>query len=608
MLAPDTLIQNRYRVINLIGQGGMGAVYEAFDKRLNIRVALKQMTVVGPQLSRAFEREARILAELRHPALPRVIDHFTDDQGQFLVMDFITGNGLEAMLDQRQQPFEVAEVISWGDQILDALHYLHTQSPPIIHRDIKPQNLKMTPQGQIMLLDFGLAKGLSETQTQASSTASIAAYTPRYAPLEQIQGSGTDPRSDLFALGATLYHLLTGYPPINVLQRIAATTSHQPDPLRPVHELNPQVPVAFSQLIQQALSPDANQRPAYASHMRAALKNIHPVPASTQNTLTLPGNTGPTIQIPAQHHPSPQSMPTQPVPPPQPMPVQSHPAPAPIQQPLQQESSPTPPNAPKRPPVFCLAAAIGGAIALLLVLTLIIFFVMQYQNVSDTSTTPNPTSARQQSPMDDDDDDNDNDNDDTAPNAPSLPTDSPAPMPTDTPAPTDMPAPTNLPESFGPLAQQRPVHVSASTVSEPSVDSAGNPITYNAANALDGRTDTTWRVDGDGTGEFILLEFAEPIRVHEIQLIPGYAKIDRYDGTDRFLQNRRVRRVRFEFSDGSSVEARFTDQPVLQSAHIEPVVSRYVRIVIVETIESSMRDKRDFTPISEIVVMGQEKL
>jgi hypothetical protein len=270
MLAPDTLVQGRYRIVRQIGQGGMGAVYQAVDQRLGNVVALKQTLVGGPQFSRAFEREARLLAMLRHPALPKVIDHFSDEAGQFLVMEFIAGDDLATMLATRGGPFPLEEVLRWADQLLDVLDYMHGQQPPIIHRDIKPQNIKITPRGEVILLDFGLAKG-STQQSSTSTTGSVFGYTPQYAPLEQIQGSGTDPRSDLYALAATLHYLLTYAAPVNALTRASAVLGHQPDPLRPARELRPNIPAAVDAVLNQGLALDIAARPASAATMRAAL-------------------------------------------------------------------------------------------------------------------------------------------------------------------------------------------------------------------------------------------------------------------------------------------------------------------------------------------------
>src|SRR5688572_23290055 len=143
MLTPETVLSGRYRILRPLGQGGMGAVYEALDERLDAVVALKETLFADERLRKQFEREARLLARMHHPALPRVSDHFAEGEGQFLVMQFIEGDDLAQMMTLRQGPFPPEQVLTWGDQLLDALDYLHTQNPQIIHRDIKPQNLKL---------------------------------------------------------------------------------------------------------------------------------------------------------------------------------------------------------------------------------------------------------------------------------------------------------------------------------------------------------------------------------------------------------------------------------------------------------------------------------
>src|SRR6476661_9216819 len=241
MLEPHTILQGRYKVVRQLGQGGMGTVYEAIDQRLDTIVALKETFFADERLRKQFEREARLLARMHHPALPRVSDHFAEGEGQFLVMQFIPGDDLSQMMARKQGPFPPDQVLTWGDQLLDALDYLHTQDPQIIHRDIKPQNLKLTARGQIILLDFGLAKGQTSEITAVTTSASIFGYTPNYAPLEQIQGKGTDARSDLYSLGATLYHLLTGVKPPDALTRAAAIVNGQADPLLKASEANAEV-------------------------------------------------------------------------------------------------------------------------------------------------------------------------------------------------------------------------------------------------------------------------------------------------------------------------------------------------------------------------------
>ncbi|HEX8708221.1 MAG TPA: protein kinase [Pyrinomonadaceae bacterium] len=264
-------MQDRYRVVRQLGRGGMGAVYEAMDERLSRSVALKETLAESDELKRAFEREARLLANLRHPALPKVIDHFTEGGGQFLVMEFIQGSDLASQLERNGHPFPPEEVRRWTDELLDALEYLHTHEPPIIHRDIKPSNLKLTAQGRIILLDFGLAKGAAGQMTHFSTGISVIGYTLHYASLEQIQGERTSPRSDLYSLAATIYHLLTGRVPVDALKRAADLLNDDADPLPPIRTLNPNVPEQLASVLSQALSLKPSLRPASAAEMRAAL-------------------------------------------------------------------------------------------------------------------------------------------------------------------------------------------------------------------------------------------------------------------------------------------------------------------------------------------------
>jgi hypothetical protein len=250
----------------------MGAVYEAIDQRLDTTVALKETLFAEERLRKQFEREARLLARLHHPALPRVSDHFSEDDGQFLVMQFIPGDDLSEMMNRKRGPFPANQVLMWADQLLDALDYLHTQDPQIVHRDIKPQNLKLTSRGQIILLDFGLAKGQPGEISRVTTAASIFGYTPNYAPLEQIQGLGTDPRSDLYALAATLYHLMTGVKPPDALTRAAALVNGQPDPLLKASEANGEVSADVDDVLAKAMAQNREQRYTTAADMRRALQ------------------------------------------------------------------------------------------------------------------------------------------------------------------------------------------------------------------------------------------------------------------------------------------------------------------------------------------------
>ena len=274
-LAQNTLIQNRYLIVHLIGKGGMGEVYLAVDQRLGSAVALKRTFFAGDDmLGNAFEREARTLARMRHPVLPKVSDHFGEGDEQYLVMEHISGDDLAKRLEAAGKPFPVSWVLFWADQLLDALSYLHTHEPPIIHRDIKPQNLKLTDENHIILLDFGLSK-TSTGQTnisQSGSTGSVVGYTPHYAPMEQIRGIGTSPRSDLYSLSATLYQLLTNTVPVDALSRADSLLNGMPDPIKPPHELNPEVPPVVSEVILRGMEVSQEKRFGNAREMQRVLR------------------------------------------------------------------------------------------------------------------------------------------------------------------------------------------------------------------------------------------------------------------------------------------------------------------------------------------------
>jgi serine/threonine protein kinase len=273
MITTNTILQDRYRILRTLGRGGMGAVYEATDIRLSRTVALKETLVDTDELRRAFEREACLLANLRHPALPKVIDHFSEGAGLFLVMEYIPGDDLGVLLEKKGRSFAPAEVLRWADQLLDALEYLHRLDPPVLHRDIKPSNLKLVSESHIILLDFGLAKGSAGQMTRTESK-SLLGFSPNYSPLEQMQGTGTDERSDLYSLGATLYHLLTGVKPPDALSRATAVISGQPDPLQPANNINQEVAPTVSAALMRAMALNIVHRPRTASEMRDDLHNM----------------------------------------------------------------------------------------------------------------------------------------------------------------------------------------------------------------------------------------------------------------------------------------------------------------------------------------------
>jgi len=297
-LAPNSMIQNRYLIVQMIGKGGMGEVYLAVDQRLGSAVALKRTFFSDNNaLGTAFEREARILGRLRHPVLPKVIDHFSENGDQFLVMEHISGDDLAKRLENATEPFPLSWVMFWADQMLDALSYLHSHEPPIIHRDIKPQNLKLTDENHIVLLDFGLSKDFDSSSTANSlNSASVAGYSPHFASMEQIRGTGTDARSDLYSLSATLYQLLTNTVPADALTRADALLGGAKDPIIPLNEINSAISPAISDVILKGAELRQDKRFSSASEMQKALrrafKNKDEVDSKTLGIADLPTMAG----------------------------------------------------------------------------------------------------------------------------------------------------------------------------------------------------------------------------------------------------------------------------------------------------------------------------
>ena len=263
-------LDNRYRIVKLLGQGGFGAVYRAWDTRIERACAIKENLETSQEAQRQFLREAKILANLTHPNLPRVTDHFiVPGQGQYLVMDYVEGENLEQNLDRSGGAIPEAQALAWVFQVCEALDYLHNQSPPVIHRDIKPANIKITPQERAVLVDFGIAK-VYEANTP--TTKGARAITEGYSPYEQYGKGVTDARSDIYALGATFYHLLTGQIPVESVQRFVR------DPLVPAEQLNPSISAKTASALRRSMQVDPEQRFQSAAEFRAALLAGPPQP------------------------------------------------------------------------------------------------------------------------------------------------------------------------------------------------------------------------------------------------------------------------------------------------------------------------------------------
>lgn len=291
MLTPGTVLQNRYRIVRVLGGGGMGQVYLAEDTRLADKPCAVKELLPDPhatpeeqdQAAEQFRREAAILAHLSHPNLPNVYDHFEENGQFYLVMDFIEGETLAGRLARSPQGLPPEEVVSWALQLCDVLEYLHSQNPPVIFRDMKPANVMVTPEGKVKLIDFGVARLFDPTKR----TDTLKMGTAGYAPPEQYAGQGqTTPRSDIYALGVTLHELLTGDDP----------TAH-PFTFTPPHQLNRAVSPALSAVVMRAVSLDPAARFPSARAMREALEK------ATHRRLRLPsvqraGRTG-TAVMPA---------------------------------------------------------------------------------------------------------------------------------------------------------------------------------------------------------------------------------------------------------------------------------------------------------------------
>jgi Tol biopolymer transport system component len=255
------VLQERYRIDALLGHGGMGAVYRATDLRFRAPVAIKENLQATAEAQRQFAREAELLYRLRHPNLPRVIDHFSiPGQGQYLIMDYVEGEDLNQLLS-RQRVLPENQALDWIGQVLEALEYLHKQN--ILHRDVKPANVKITPQGQVFLVDFGLAKA---SDPALSTTVGARGVTPGYAPPEQYGMGRTDARTDVYSAGATLYALLTGKVPPDALECMMRRAE-----LIPLRQLNPAISPEVEAAIQRAMQPAPDDRFQTAAQFRMGL-------------------------------------------------------------------------------------------------------------------------------------------------------------------------------------------------------------------------------------------------------------------------------------------------------------------------------------------------
>jgi len=256
----------------------MGAIYQAEDTRLEGRLCALKEVIPEPgaalerqeQIQAQFHREASVLARLDHPNLPKVSDFFLYNGRDYLVMDFVPGRDLRDLIEDARtqgQFLPEEQVLAWAKQLCDAIEYLHNQDPPVLHRDIKPANIKLTPAGTIKLVDFGLVK-LMAPHDNRTVTVLQGRGTAQYTPLEQYGGDTghTDVRSDLYSLGATLYHLLTAQTPLEAKQRFL-----QPNIMSPIREINPEVSAYVEHAIAHAMAMHPDDRPSSIAGFDAEL-------------------------------------------------------------------------------------------------------------------------------------------------------------------------------------------------------------------------------------------------------------------------------------------------------------------------------------------------
>jgi serine/threonine protein kinase len=284
-IPPGALLRQRYFIDHKLAQGGHSAVYLARDTLDGgAFVALKEMretqqtTEERDTAINSFMREERMLAALNHPALARVRDIFVEEGHHYLVMEYVPGYTLEDEMMALQHPVEWRRVVEWGIALCDVLAYLHRQQPPIVYRDLKPPNVMLTPDGQVKLIDFGIARWFYSARSRDTTQLG----TDGYAPPEQYAGR-SEPRSDLYALGASLYHLMTGRVPESAPQRMNS------QPLTTVRALAADVPESVERIIQQAMSLTPADRYVSAEKMGEALEaTVRPGAGSSSGRHRIP--------------------------------------------------------------------------------------------------------------------------------------------------------------------------------------------------------------------------------------------------------------------------------------------------------------------------------
>lgn len=540
-----------------IGRGGMAVVYKGRQPTFSREVAVKVVTVAGvdERLRHRFEQELQAVGALsEHPNIITVHGAGeTADGLPYLIMGYQPAGSLGDRLHTRG-PVPWAEVTDIGVKMAGALESAHRAG--VLHRDIKPENILVSSFGEPVLADFGIARLEGGAHLTASG---MVTGTPAHTAPEALQGQPASAASDVYGLASTLHQLLTGTPAFvkptdeSTLAVMNRVLSEPPPDLGGFG-----VPPALVAVVDRGMAKDPAQRYATAAEFGQALRGaqqalgvpVTPLPVALEEGAA--ADSGETVVVAAPVAPL-LSTPKDALPPPPMTPV---PAPEPE----------------KGGSKWWL-----GLVALLLVGVLA--FVLLSRDGDDgeeaEDLTPPPSSETTVGP-----------------------TTTTTPPPTTSTAPTTT---TTTTTTIPPVRDLALVNLSASGTAPDGFDVGGAVITYGVGNTVDGDPATAWRVEGDGIGQTITFQFADgPVVITEVGLIPGYAKVDPVDGTNRFFENRRIRQVEWAFDGAVTQDQAFGEDATVQFTMISSVPTRRVTLTIRETTSGD----RDFTPISEIVVRG----
>ena len=553
-----------------VGRGGFAVVYRCTQPSFGRTVAVKVLRgAVGDDRARMrFQRECLAMGMLSgHPNIVTVYEAgFLPDGDPYIVMDFMGGGSLADVIAQHG-PMPAAEVLRSAVMLAGALESAHRSG--VLHRDIKPENSMRSSYGSVKLTDFGIARlrGGPETRTEGL-TASI----PHVAP-ELLTGAPASVQSDLYAIGSTMFHLLSGETAFirptdeSLLPALTRITSE------PVPDLRQRgVRHEICEVVEQLMAKDPDARPASAEELGRRLQGLQQlfgVPVTEMAVqIVAPADTGIPDPEPRQGDDgfTRRGIPRVPTltSPPSQVPTQPNYAPAPA----------AAPAGPNRTPLIAL-----GALLLLALVGVGVFLATRpgaTTGVSIARTSSEVERASEAGPTD--------------------PEPSASPVETASASPESSP----LPEPRPPPVVLIPARTDATNTAPPGTDASGETVTYESDNLVDGRLDTAWRTPGSGERVEVTLIFEGPVYVESLGLVPGYAKVDPADGTDRFFQNRRIQRVLYSFSGGQTLEARFNQTPELQYVNVGFVTD----YVLVEILETTRPGDRNFAAISEIEVLG----